>query len=382
MLHYFHFMEQREFVGVSKPPAEVFEKNSFHLQESYEAPVQGSMFDKMEYPESGGMFARYFDHAFPTKGQPFPEAVESIQAPKKLLKATAYFASEHPIFVCACLLVPGILSSLLRWYIKSFAHAVIEPYFLDEKRYCRCVREVRRAGGAAIKRVGRKWREYFTLGLNILSSMLEWDNAYRYRWQDIVPEINVAAFLKNPGQEVSRLAILQVRRERGWFQDKGKFVVFGKVINLAFFMIPDLKKLACEFVQELNMDEVKMDEADVYHNLMRPDYDIQDMPMENRQKEYIRLINEYRSKNPDRLRDGQEKMERMATLAGLQKAVNDELGLPLMLLFAYRGTDGVHVKAIETKVLGQNQKLREVCRQLINKDPEKPKNENQPVAPV
>ena len=365
-------MEQRNFVTVAKPPLEMFLKRSSEFQEHFERPVQGNSVDRIEYPDEGGIFVHYYDHPFPAKGQVFPEAVESLAAAKKSLKATAYFLKDFPILASLFLSLPSFVTrrftkSFLENYLSRLAHDPIEAYFLAEDRWCRSVREIRRAGKIAIEKVNSKWKKYHLIMLNIVSSAFEWDNAYRYRGQDVGGELNKKAFFENPIKEVVRLMKLQVQRERGWFEDKGKFIVFGQALRILMIFVPEIKKLMIEFVKEVNIDEVKLDEADDYYNLMRPDYDVHGWPMELRQQKWLAATAKYDAEYPNRRQDGAERIEQERVMSALQQHVRAAYGLPVMFFYAeHVGTEGkVAVRLLETKLLRKNPSLLTTCKEIL-----------------
>lgn len=374
-------MEQRNFITVAKPPPEVFVENSFGYQEHLERPVQGNLFEKVEYPESGGIFVHYYDHPFPTKGQPFPEAVDATNMAKKFIRSHMHFASHHPILI-AIFLSPTLVSNryvafILGEYIRSNTYDMIAPYLLADNRWCRSGREILRAGLHAIDAVKSRWSQHYIFILKVIVSVWEWDNAYRYRGQDIFGELNKEAFFANPFAEIGRLMTLQVRRERGWFEDKGKAIAFGRVLRTAFLFSPELRKLLMAFVQEVNIEEVKLDQSDDYYNLFRPDYDVHGLPIELRQRKAAEILNQYYQEFPNRRQEGMERVEQEKIMQALNGHIQEVCGMPVIMFYATReGLDGkVNVKLVETKLSKSNPHLRESCRLLLTSKESRVKND-------
>lgn len=376
----------------TKPPLEMFEGKAATIQRHYEGPSQGNYYDRTEYPDEGGIFVHYFDHPYPAKGQPFPEAVAAISIPKKLIMATIRFANHHYVMAGLLMILSKIplLNILIRRYIKScleffvrdFAHTIINPYILEEKRFCRSIREVRRAGKAAIEKVNSKhWKAYHYLGLDIVSSVGEWDNAYRYRGQAAVEDsrphpdgtteifctIDKKAFRKNPSKEIARIVVMHLNRERGWHEGKGRSMMFANAVRALLFFSPEFKKLIIEFVNELNIDEVKLDEADRYYNLNRADFDIYSWPMETRWKEYQKIYYDYQEKNSEKVRKGKEKIQQAQILTEIRNKIVAVEGLPIIIFFAVREgeKDHVRVKFTETPFSIGNPHLLPLCRGLL-----------------
>ena len=380
-------MESRDFITVARPPASIFENDTVQLQASEGEGVQGELFDRMEYPgacpnacahcsaEGYGILAHFYDHAYPTKGQPYPQAVDAIQAPKKMFMGLAKFIKHHFLFSAFVLLLPnfltkGIFKSLIRFFFYDYVMGAIKPYcFLAENRYCRSVRELRRAGFKVTSslKTDDDTKDLLRCLLIALSNILEWDNAHRYRWQDIFGgEFNKEAFLKNPSKEISRLIPVQVGRERGWYDDKSRWGMIGFSLKLALMFSPFAKNLIKEFIKEVNLDEIKMDEGDEYHNLLRPDYDIHGWPQELRQKKFLAIRDKHIKENPDRIAEGNRARSRAESAAQANIYMQREKGVPFLLFFICPVKDGLsQVKMVETKFSLDNPKLKETCLEII-----------------
>lgn len=99
---------------------------------------------------------------------------------------------------------------------------------------------------------------------------LENDSAYKFRLQDILPEVNVEAFKKNPAKEIKRVLDILLYREDTddlvprW-ETLGKIVIYASKNKKA-------RKLLIRFLSELDMDKIKPDEADWYFCLRRRMY--------------------------------------------------------------------------------------------------------------
>ena len=368
-------MEGRDFITVARPPANVFEQSTIQLQASESDGVQGEYFDRMDYPEEGGIYAYFYDHAYPTKGQPYPQAVDAIQAPKKMIMGGARFIRTHFILSAFVFILPKVLTrkafkSFVRYFIYDYVMGAIKPYcFLDEKRYCKSVKEIRRAGFKTVEslKTDDDLKDLLRCLLIMISNIFEWDNAHRYRLQDIFGgELNKELFFKNPGKEVTRLSILQVGRERGWHDDKNRWFMMSKALRLVLWLIPFVKHLLFEFVKEIDLDKVKMDEADEYHNFLRPDYDIHGWPIEIRQRKFIKIRDEYNKKNPGRFQEGVASRQRIESSSQVQLMMHRDGGVPFLLFFITNKEKNIsQVKMLETKFSVDNPKLKTVCLEIL-----------------
>lgn len=127
---------------------------------------------------------------------------------------------------------------------------------IPDKDYSRPVREI----GRAIATVLDTWQVRMLLNFKYTFMLiLEFDDAYRFRLQDLLGELNKQNLILNPRKELKRLIDLGIQREH-WEGVQGKFKSWKKLINL----IP--KKILNKIVLvllELDMDKVKLDESDM-----------------------------------------------------------------------------------------------------------------------
>lgn len=373
-------MEERTFITVSKPPAELFQHHSLELQESDFDAIQGELFDRMEYPfevirKPNGIYAHYYDHPYPTKGQPYPGAVDVLHAAKKLLMGIARFCERHYFLTVFFYLLPGFvkryyLASLLEIFVESYVIAALKPNFLTDDRRSKFPRELLRAGKVAIGKVknsSKLLKRVLESFLVMVVEIMEYDNAHRYRGQDGLGSINKEVFMRDPSSEIARIAQLNKERERGYVSRQTRYDALTRPLRLALMFNPTLKQFLKDFVAELDLEKVKLDEADIYHNLIRPDYDICGWPIEVRQKKYLEIINKYTRENQVRILEGRQKRERMEASAQMLKTIEAEKGTPFLLFFFQpnSGDGGGMVKMLETKLSVDRPKLKEACRTVL-----------------
>lgn len=158
---------------------------------------------------------------------------------------------------------------------------------LNPLRYCRCMREVYRVARVMAERYP-KYKEEIMVIADIVCSIFEYDNAWRYRLQDMVGEMNFRA--KDLAEEFGRVFRLGASRERTGetFSDKMpykmKYETFEKGSRLFFRLRPDLGRFVREMLDEMVQEEVALDEADDYLCYTRPDYDFHGLSYEERLK--------------------------------------------------------------------------------------------------
>lgn len=138
----------------------------------------------------------------------------------------------------------GIFSKWFNYYFS------MNPVLLNDENYSQPVKEVRRV---------LKGRLDDNL-INALALILEYDSAYRYRFQDIIAELNKDN-LKKSAREIIRLLDIIDKREQGrsnrWEQIK-------KSVKLIFLFCPKIKKQIVAILKDINIDEVKFSKEDIY----------------------------------------------------------------------------------------------------------------------
>jgi hypothetical protein len=121
----------------------------------------------------------------------------------------------------------------------------------------------------------------FTKIVAFLCMVIEYDCAYRFPTQDVFGSVDKEAARKNPRKEFLRLLDLYI--ERG--VKLGPRIVFiRKVMNLFMMVSPSTTRLIGEFLVELDLDKVRLDEADWYFCMRRDTYNYGGLTIEERLK--------------------------------------------------------------------------------------------------
>ena len=138
-------------------------------------------------------------------------------------------------------------------------------------------------------------KEFIRVGLIFLpekvvyffAMILQFDNAYRFRFQDIVSEIKK----DNLGiKEIQRLFTLFLERENSEGV-RDKLLLIRRFIPLLYLSLK-LYRFIKDFVLELDLDKIRPDESDRYFMLNRVSYDFFGIPYEERLKEWHRINEE------------------------------------------------------------------------------------------
>lgn len=118
---------------------------------------------KVTFPKEGGTFSHLKGRKFPFPGFPHAGIVAAMAMIKRL--------------------IPSLISSY---------HGLIKPKLIKPERYSKSIREIYRLFNLLIEReksdgMKQKWIQM----RDLVCMTLEFDNAYRFRLQDVLSEINL-----------------------------------------------------------------------------------------------------------------------------------------------------------------------------------------------
>jgi hypothetical protein len=111
--------------------------------------------------------------------------------------------------------------------------------------------------------------------IDALSLILEYDSAYRYRFQDVMAEYD-----GNP------LHLFDILIARDYDMMREKWIKIKKITELAF-KVPKVKKFIKGILDEINIDKVKMNFEDIYHTNKYDSYQYRGLSVYARRNENI-----------------------------------------------------------------------------------------------
>lgn len=153
----------------------------------------------------------------------------------------------------------GILYVIKNWrmWVEFAWHGMKETFYCDKKFYQQPVR--------ALYDVipNEQLRDIFC-------AVLEYDDAYRYRFQDVVGELNKENFENHPFKETMRLVKIYGSRQPGVEELKKKRIVTMKslftgicyAVFLYLFLHPKKMKQLKQAVKKLDIESIKMNKSD------------------------------------------------------------------------------------------------------------------------
>lgn len=230
---------------------------------------------KVEFPPNGGVYTWMSGHPYPYKGFPYYDFVDRVDLFKKISKnflSGLYHALKGRNKLWFVLLIPGLwfLKPLIRTGIYIF-YRIMDRYRLKPTRYSDAVREVYRAFSYKSPGESSRTSEFRIMIRNSLCLLLEFDNAYRYRFQDTIGEFNCENAQKNFAKEIVRLLDLMSSRERTQTV-KDTWYLFRKFVPLYLRFDKELKIIIRDALFQLDLQKIKLDEIDIYYCTKRKDY--------------------------------------------------------------------------------------------------------------
>lgn len=176
-----------------------------------------------------------------------------------------------------------IITLLALRYNLNLFYSWLDRYFemfeilLEEKYWCQPVKEIRRVLKGQIN----------NRMIDFLSMILEYDSAYKNRFQDVFPLLDKSQ-LKGlrAVKEVKRL--FGILAERDYAENAAKWRQMEKFAGLAMY-IPKIRNKVISILKEVKLEEIAFSKEDLYWVRMFPSYEYLGIPLEERKKENIKL---------------------------------------------------------------------------------------------
>lgn len=210
------------------------------------------------------------DEKYPIRGCFVEDKRTTVAQFKKILPTLFYTLTGKGI-------VSRIISALYlqkNWQAYLyFTYRGMRNVYAEAKFYSQPVREVYRLVSDV------RIRE-------IVCACLEYDTAYRFRFQDACGEVNKEQFTKNPVAEIERVINIVFSRET---RDGGLKKFSGKMRWLYLYLRWNKKLLGAikEMVLQADLDELRLSKEDIYWtNRSYPDYNFRGLTQAERLQEY------------------------------------------------------------------------------------------------
>lgn len=265
----------------------------FKYQQSIQAPARSvvqsqAMFILERVDYENGIFAYFKGCPFPQKGFPFPEALYAVNAIKRITIEGIKSIGKYDI-----LPIIGFIFTPKKYKIKSIEKKIgaytngagkfLDPYYLKPEYYSTFCKEMRKFIITLLTVYGID-RQITTDFSDVFTTLVDYDNAYRLRAEDIFSETTKES-LKNPRKEIKRLLDIMSEREPiSSVTDKYKSL--WNIMKWLLY-IPSFKKAYRKAWGEMKIENLQLDEADRHHVLLWSDYNFLGKSIEERIQMYI-----------------------------------------------------------------------------------------------
>ena len=227
-----------------------------------------------------GIFTKYVGCNYLFKGFPDVRIVETISIPKKMISKAI---PDKPVkfFLLGVLGLYSVFPKkkqiadfFINYFLEiatltmTFNETLRKGVILPKEKYCKSGKEIYRA--MEVIGIRKKLKE-------VIAMTWEYDYAYRLRGQDLIPFLNKEALRKNPVKEIKRLIDILIERD---ISCKDKWKSLKKWIIL--LRIKKIRKIIVDLLLEIDLEKIKMDEADWYFSLDRNDYNYGGLPYKER----------------------------------------------------------------------------------------------------
>lgn len=232
-------------------------------------------------PAEGGILNYRKGDKFPSWGWQFKEGIVGADISKRAAASAIRFALSKPVryFLPLIMLVPGSIRNLIvKRALESYVdltHVMFTRLgaYPKEQYFSPAPREVLRA---AMKVANGDY-----LGERIaktLAMVLEFDDAYRYRLQDVIGEADREILRSNPSKEIARLFRLMASRDS---DNQARANGVAKILPWVM-RIGIIRETVCAFFNEVNFNKLEMDDYDRYKCMIWPGYQFGGIPIETR----------------------------------------------------------------------------------------------------
>lgn len=239
-----------------------------------EQPKDINPLQRVEFPEEGGVLTYMGGYNHPYKGFPFFEFVDKVDVIKKIqrgvLSSLYHSLKEKRWKLLGLIFVPWLFGVLVRAFVYTF-YRMVDRFKIKPIRYCTALRELHRVFTIEWHGEPEKEKEMRTMVRDVMCMFLEFDNAYRFRFQDIIVELNKENLKNDPGKEVVRLLQLMSSREKTQeIKDTWKLVTFFFPLYLKFNK--SLKKSIIGILGDLDLKKLELSVEDKTFCEKRVDY--------------------------------------------------------------------------------------------------------------
>lgn len=284
-------------VGIPYPPGHIFKFDLNRVNPANEVWQNSVTYipERAEYIEGVGNFVFYHGVPYPSKTVAPPQAISAVNGVKRLfLSSLRLVTSKQAIVPILSLFLMGrkrrgiLLTNALKGF-NDTSNMIVSPFRLVDGSYCKLVKELRAFIDELLVSFGVD-REVAHETSEYIGMMFEYDNAYRYRIQDVLNEADPDRLVRDFPTEAKRLILLQESREviGKEYGVTGKFQSGVRALNYLWY-VPSLKKALKRAIGFMRFENVQLDASDIYHTLLYNDYNTMGRTLPERFQVYAQI---------------------------------------------------------------------------------------------
>jgi hypothetical protein len=249
-------------------------------------------FERADYDEYGYIVRHFWGCLYPEKGFPFPQAIHACNMSKRYLLGFIRLFGKNKFVLAGGMLKKGFLSDLIKTY-NDAADLNLAPFYYNSeypRYYSPACKELKNFLDAFLKEIGVRQTEAdrFT---KIFITLIDNDNAYRYRIQDLAGVTSKERLLESFPAELDEVFAHYVSRENPQSPEGNIYMVdkLRSIVKIARFAwyISKFRKAIKAGIESVNWKNLCMDEADIYFTDLWLDYNFRGEPFEIRRKKFI-----------------------------------------------------------------------------------------------
>ena len=241
------------------------------------------------------------DLLYPEKGWPDPLAISLTNKVKRYLKEDIMFFSYKWTMIAFSmfLFLPfKIKIKILEKWLdgwSGFGDFVTLPRRLEPKFYTEFSRETLNFTHKFLKHLGISEEVAYKTGW-ISAEMIERDNAYRWRGEDLATEVILENLIKSPQKEIDRIIEIFKQRELRSRKVIKTAERFARLLKLALYH-PKIRKAFVQTLKEINFKNFQFDDIDKHQVMKYHGYNFFGIPIEAREQAWSNLY----SGNPPKM---------------------------------------------------------------------------------
>lgn len=289
-----------------------------------EEPKDTAALYKVEISDEVGVITWMMTHPYPYHGFPYFEFVDKIDILKKVIRNVAsgiYHSLKHHNRFLFLTAIPAFWMSktAVRATLYTF-YRIIERIRIKPKRYSPAMQALYQAFSIDRdqERLGSKELRFMLR--DVLCMVMEFDNAYRFRFQALITELNKENLTKNPTKEFIRLLdILASWEDLQEQKDKWRLVKYAFKYYLRYDR--EIRNILKDVFLAIDIEKMKLNANDKYFCIKRQDIQ---MPFIKEASGQIETLNE--EQKADRLIIERAKLRdrQMAQASEINQSIKDK----------------------------------------------------------